>query len=505
VDDEKFPEFDRLVKQLRADGFQLVPIIDAAVKKEEDYPVCEEGKTNGYFCVDDAGEEFVCGVWPGPTYLPDFLRPDVRTWWARKYAMFTDLGIRGFWNDMNEPAIFYTPERLKHVAQQVSTIFSQEHLGMDFLLAAEDLGSLFNRREYFRQFYHTAPDGKQVNHEEIHNLYGFNMVRAAAEGFQDLLPNTRYLLISRSSYAGLHRFAGIWTGDNDSWWEHLLLNIKMLMSLNMVGLLYTGADIGGFGSETSSELMIRWMQFGIFSPLCRNHTWFGARDQEPWRFDDECTGILRDTIRLRYALLPYTYTEYMRAARDLEPLIMPLLLEFEGEPAREIEDQFLYGQSVMVAPVYTANARGRFVHLPECRWLYWKASRYEERQMQVMNPGNYYVQADLQEIPIFLRENHLMPLTEPTNYMGEAPIETLTVIGLVTDEAEYTYYDDDGETFNYRQGQYATLTIRVKRVGAKYEITSQKEESGGFCLPMKSVNCEIYNENGDVYTASLTL
>lgn len=505
IDEEQFPDFDQMIKQLQDDGFQPVPIIDAAVKIEAGYDVCEEGKANGYFCVDEKGDEFVCGVWPGPTYLPDFLRPDVRAWWAQKYVMFTELGIHGFWNDMNEPAIFYTPEHLKYVAQRVNEIFEKEKLGMEFLVATEDLYSIFNRREYFRQFYHTAPDGKQVNHEDVHNLYGFNMVRAAAEGFQDLLPNKRYLLISRSSYAGMQRYAGIWTGDNDSWWEHLLLNIKMLMSLNMIGLLYTGADIGGFGSETSPELMIRWMQFGIFSPLCRNHTWFGARDQEPWSFDDECTAILREAIRLRYALLPYTYTEYMRAARHLEPLIIPLFLEFKTEQAHEIEDQFLYGKSVMAAPVYTANARGRFVYLPECRWLYWKASRYEDRQMEVMEPGNHYVQAGLQDIPIFLRENHLVVLAEPTNYVGEKPVEELTVIGLVTDEAIYTYYDDDGETLDYKQDKYATLTIRVRKAGERYEITCQKDEDNGFRLPVSTVNCELYNERGDIYRASLAV
>jgi len=499
VNESAFPEFTQMVNDLREDGFQSVPIIDAAVKVEDGYNIYEEGKAKQYFCIDADEKEFVCGVWPGSCVLPDFLRSEVRSWWAQHYSMFTESGIHGFWNDMNEPAIFYTPEKLQYVAKRVDEIFHEEiHNGMKFMLATADLGSIFNRREYFRQFHHTTSEGEVVNHENVHNLYGFNMVRSAVEGFETFLPGKRYFLISRSSYAGQHRFSGIWTGDNNSWWEHLLLNIRMLMSLNLSGFLYAGADIGGFGSEISPELMIRWMQTGVFSPLCRNHTWFGARDQEPWAFDDECTSILRHMIRLRYALLPYTYTEYMRAVRDLEPFITPLFVEFKNERAQDIEDQFLYGQSLMVAPIYTPNARGRYVFLPESRWLYWKAACYEDRQMVVMQPGDQYVEAGIHEIPVFLRENHLLVLTEPSNYVGEKPIETLTVVGFVTDNAEFTYYEDDGETLNYQNGAYATLTISIRKEGDTYQVNTGKDERNGWALSVKQLHCEIYDEHGEM-------
>jgi alpha-glucosidase len=510
VNAERFPNFAGLTRDLQAEGIQPVPILDAAVRIETGYDVYDEGVANGYFCTAADGQPFVGGVWPGPSVFPDFLRAEVRAWWADKYRLFTDLGIHGFWNDMNEPAIFYTPEHLEYVGEEVKKVFAQDKMGEEFLTAVGDLASIFNRRDYYKEFYHAQPGGEagggeRINHEQVHNLYGFNMARAAADGLAAQRPGQRYLLISRSSYAGLHRCAGIWTGDNNSWWEHLLLNIKMLASLNMIGLLYSGADIGGFGSNTSSELMIRWTQFGIFSPLCRNHTWLGARDQEPWTFDDECTAIVRDAIRLRYALLPYTYTEYMRAARDLEPLLSPLCFEFEGDRVADVEDQVLYGQSLMLAPIYESNARGRFVHLPHCRWLFWNAARWEDRQMTVLRPGDHYIPVELEETPIFVRENHLLVLAEPGRHVNDRPSERLYVIGLVTEAAEYVYYDDDGATTAYQDGASATLRIRAQKVGREFHLTTEKRDSDGYRLPLKEIHCELYDEQGQMFTTTLTV
>jgi alpha-glucosidase len=502
---ERFPDFKHLIRDLQEQGIQPVPILDAAVKAEEGYDVYDEGIARDYFCTDSDGQPFVGGVWPGPSVFPDFLRPEVRKWWAEKYTMFTDPGIHGFWNDMNEPAIFYTPEHLQFVGEEIAKVFGQDKMGEEFLITADDLSSIFNRREYYTQFYHTQSDGTRINHEDVHNLYGYNMARSAAEGLITQRPGQRYMLISRSSYAGLHRYAGIWTGDNDSWWEHLLLNIKMLASLNMIGLLYSGADIGGFGSNASPEIMIRWMQFGIFSPLCRNHTWLGARDQEPWTFDDECTGILRDVIRLRYALLPYTYTEYMRSTQELQPLLSPLFFEFEGQRAAEVEDQLLYGQSLMIAPMYESNARGRFVHLPQCRWLFWHAARYEDRRMEVLQPGEHYIGADINETPIFVRENRLLVLTDPVSHVHEHPVERLRVIGLVTDTAEYTYYEDDGTTTAYRDGAFATLRIRAQRQGASIQVTAEKIENGDYRLAVNKLHCEVYDESGNTLNITVSI
>ena len=505
LDEEKFPQVPAFVQRLKTQGFRLVPIIDAGVKIEAGYDVFEEGKAKGYFCVDADGQDFVAAVWPGLCHFPDFQRADVREWWGRLYQTFTDAGIEGFWNDMNEPAIFYVPDVLKELRDKIQVTFSKDDLGRELIDTGAELTSIFNRRDYYARFFQRAADGSLVNHENIHNLYAFNMTRGTAEQLARVMPDKRYFLLSRGSYAGLQRFAGIWTGDNSSWWEHLLLNMHMLMSLNVTGFFYVGADIGGFSCEPSAELLVRWMQVGVFSPLYRNHSWFGVRQQEPWAFESDTLSTLRDVIRLRYALLPYMYTEYMRAVRELTPLIAPLAFDFPGARAREVEDQFLFGRSLMIAPVYTPNTTGRFVHLPECRWLHWAAARYEDRTMHIMQPGDYYVSANLHEIPVFLRENQLTVLAEPLSHTGERPLDKLMVIGLVTEQAEFTYYEDDGETYAYRDGQCATLTIRVRRAADGYVVTCEKAEAARYALQVKELICEIYDGDGRLHASTVTV
>ena len=505
LDEEKFPKFPDFVERMKAEGFRLIPIIDAGIKVENGYSVYDEGKAKGYFCHDNTGKDFSAAVWPGLCHFPDFQRPEVRAWWGQLYKQFTDAGIEGFWNDMNEPAIFYVPEVLKDARERMYKILGKENVGRELEIVVEDLTSIFNRREYYSRFYQQDHAGQLVNHEDIHNLYAFNMTRGAAEQLELAMPEKRYFLLSRGSYAGQHRFSGIWTGDNSSWWEHLLVNIKMLMSLNLTGFFYNGADIGGFGSEPSPELVIRWMQLGVFSPLFRNHAWFGVRNQEPWSFDNETTSILRNVLRLRYAFVPYAYSEFMQAARELKPFISPLFMSFRSERVREIEDQFLYGESLMIAPVYTPNARGRFVHLPECRWLYWKAAQYESRDMQVMEAGDYYVQASLHETPIFLRENHMTVLSEPGKHVDEKAVATLKVIGLVSESAEFCYYEDDGQSYDYRQEKYALTTIHVHKNSDGYHISCERDERKGFRSPLREIQCEIYNERGELFKRSLTV
>ncbi len=225
VSDERFPQFETFVKSMKDKGFRLIPIIDAGVKIEQGYDVYEEGIKNDYFCSDVDGNPFVAAVWPGKCHFPDFLNPEVRKWFGLKYKILTDLGIEGFWNDMNEPAIFYSEKGLKEAIELAK---ESEHKNLDiysFFELKDKFNNIMNNLDDHKSFYHQI-DGKQVNHYDVHNLFGYNMTRAASEGFTEIDPNKRFLMFSRASYVGMHRYGGIWTGDNHSWWEHVLLNIK---------------------------------------------------------------------------------------------------------------------------------------------------------------------------------------------------------------------------------------------------------------------------------------
>lgn len=460
VSKERFPDLPALTKEMKEQGIHLVPIIDAGVKIQEGYPVYEEGLEKGYFCKEEDGTPFVGAVWPGRAHFPDMLNPQARRWFGLKYKVLLDMGIDGFWNDMNEPAIFYSEKRLNQVFDEVPALKGQN---LDLEKNNHFLGlvnTLANNPEDYRSFYHEPGNGlPKVRHDKVHNLYGYNMTRAAGEAFEELEPDKRILMFSRSSYIGMHRYGGIWQGDNLSWWSHLLMNVKMMPSLSMCGFLYTGADLGGFGADTTEELLLRWMQFGIFTPLMRNHSAMGTREQEPYRFSNQ--EDLKNIIRLRYCLLPYLYSEYMKAALQDTMLFSPLAFGYpEDSFAVQVEDQLLLGESLMLAPVYQPNATGRYVYLPE-EMLLVTASGPEDMRFEKMSAGHHYVPAAENELIFFVRKGHLLPLAGPAENVKSLDASVLKVIAYpdtgTNAACSYTLYDDDGYEKNYNDPSHLSV------------------------------------------------
>ncbi len=503
VDSKKFHDFRKFVFEMENKGIKLIPIIDPGVKIEKGYDVYEDGIKNVYFCKTENNEYFTAAVWPGLVHFPDFLNSAVQEWWGNLYNKLTCYGITGFWNDMNEPAIFFTKRGLNEIKSEFEKIKNKEDIGFEIFLIKDKFNCLANNIEDYKSFYHTLDNGEKINHNKVHNLYGYKMAEATAKGLKKNLINKRYFLLSRSSYAGLHRFAAIWMGDNQSWWEHILVNIRMLQSLNISGFFYTGADIGGFGSNTSPDLLIRWMQVGIFSPLFRNHSALGTREQEPWAFDKKTKDLLKEIIRFRYALIPYIYSEYIRSIIELKPFIYPLAFAFDDFVCKNIEDQFMFGNSIMVCPIYTQNSYGRFVHLPECKWLLWKVKRYEERELKVYEKGDYFIEADLSEIPIFIKENSLVVLTEPMQYVGEKIIKELTVIAFVSSKVNFCYYDDDGVSYDFENGDFLTINIYIEKKNSDFEICFDIREGTSFRNFITKINFEIYDENGNLHKKTI--
>jgi alpha-glucosidase len=350
-----------------------------------------------------------------------------------------------------------------------------------------------------RSIFHTLDDGRKINHYDVHNLYGTSMVRATSEGLARLNADKRSFVVGRSSYPGLHRYAVLWTGDNSSWWEHMLVQLRMVLSLNMAGFFYCGGDVGGFGGDSSPELCVRWTQLGCFTPLFRNHSTKGSRAQEPWAFDSESLGIMRNFIRVRYAMLPFIYSEYRSAVEHSSPFISPLFLHFGDEAVKEIEDQFMFGSALMVAPVLTQNAHRRFVYLPECRWLQWNIKAWDRREVQVRDPGSYFIAAPLDELPVFLRENSLLPLTEPRRHCGEAISPDLVVIAFVTKQAAFTLIHDDGESLGFSRGETSRLHLSVTKNGDHFSPSVRAENHAACPLPYKKVFFEIYDGTGKLH------
>ena len=430
VDTTRFPDLKAFSERMLKDGIHLVPIVDAGIKVDPGEQVYEEGVKEGVFCTNKEGDLFRGGVWPGMTHFPDFLNPKARKWFGQQYKFYTDKGIEGFWNDMNEPALFYTeytkgPKKLG--------------LALDFIFPRmrKKVKERNLSRDYQSFFHHV--DGKKICHYDVHNIYGSNMIRSTSEGLAELLDH-RYLIFGRSSYIGAGRYGGVWTGDNTSCWEHILLNMRHMASLNMCGFLYCGADTGGFMGNCTRELLLRWLAVSVFTPLMRNHSSMGTRAQEAYRFGD-CEAF-RNVLSLRYRLLPYLYSEYMKAALGSDLYIRPLAFDFpEDQKVSSIEDQLLVGGSIMIAPIVEKDATVRSVYLPEDMIQV----RYDGKDFCCCpcSQGEHQVEVPYDQVVFYIRKGKLLPVGKAVTNSRDVTAEDLELLG---DGDTYELYWDDGIT-----------------------------------------------------------
>ncbi|MCI1859181.1 MAG: glycoside hydrolase family 31 protein [Sporolactobacillus sp.] len=436
-DHTKFPDPPGMLADLRGQGYKVVTIIDPGVKKDKGYAVYDEGLKNGYFVADKNNLPYVNQVWPGDALYPDFSNEKVRTWWAGKQRGLTDAGVAGVWNDMNEPASFNGP-------------------------LPDDL--LFHN------------DGRTTDHREMHNVYGHYMAKATYGGLSKAT-GKRPFVITRACFAGTQKYSTVWSGDNQSLWEHLRMSLPQLMNLGLSGFAFCGTDVGGFGWDCSAELLARWTQVGTFTPLFRNHSSIFTRDQEPWAFDEPTETICRNYIQLRYRLLPYLYDIMHEAEASGLPMIRPLFLHYQDDPKTyQINDEFLCGEQILVAPVVEQGARARLVYLPRGgRWVdYWTKKVYDG--------GQYIVrQAPLELCPLFIRAGSIVPLYPVQQYVGEKTIDTLT-LAIYPPEAghtcRYAHYQDDGESFAYRDGAFNQYKWAIRNDGKTLTIDVHQQHSG---------------------------
>ena len=452
VDEERFPDLKGLAADMQAEGIHLVPIIDAGVKIEDGYSVYEEGVEKNYFCKNAEGGDFVGAVWPGRVHFPDFLQPEARDWFGKKYAVLTEQGIDGFWNDMNEPAIFYTEDRLADTCAEIEKL-TAGNMGIDeyFAFTGMVAGLNGNIGDYDK-FYHNV-NGQMVKHSEVHNLYGMNMTRSANEALREICPDKRTLFFSRSSYVGAHRYGGIWQGDNKSWWSHILQSMQQLPALNMAGFLFTGSDTGGFGCDTTEDLMLRWLQYSLFTPLFRNHSADGTREQELYRFSN--ADAAGNMIRIRYSLVPYLYSEFLKAALQDEMMFRPLAFDFADDAdAKQVDDQLLLGNELMIAPIYKQNAKGRYVYLPEEMMLVRMRSD-EDYETEILPKGHHYVPAELNELVFFIRNQKAIPFAKAAKNTAETDWNTVRLLGY--SGCSYEMYADSGTSPNPED----SLTVSV--------------------------------------------
>ncbi|HZU68981.1 MAG TPA: TIM-barrel domain-containing protein [Ktedonobacteraceae bacterium] len=454
-DAQRFPDPTRMANELHEQGIHLVTIIDPGIKIDDDYSVYRQGMEHDYFCRHEDGKLFTGTVWPGECVFPDFSRSEVRSWWGNLYSGLLDQGVDGIWNDMNEPAL----SNLLSAPDEPSA--HGKTMSNDVLHRAGGDNP-------------TGPDGPPVLHKFFHNAYGMEMARSTFEGLTRLRPDTRPFVLSRSGTGGVQRYAAIWTGDNTSAWDNILMAIPMCLNLSMSGVPFIGMDIGGFWNASNGELLVRFAQLGALLPFCRNHNATGNPDQEPWAFGEPYESAFRAAIEQRYRLLPYIYTLFHEATAQGTPIMRPLYYHYPNdELACDSQDEFLLGDSLLSAPIYEQGATSRNVYLPAGTWFdYWDGTAYP-------GSGTIEVAAPLERWPLFVRGNSILPSGPVMQYTDQRPTDPLTITCYMSGDglASYTLYEDDGSTLAYRKGAFALthISCRVDSDLAAVEIEEQYE------------------------------
>ncbi len=422
-DKKRFPDPKGMIKTLHAKGFKVLTMIDPGIKVDPEYHVYKDGIEKDVFIKYPGGSRFTGPVWPGNCHFPDFTDVKVREWWGKLYKPLLDDGVDAFWNDMNEIAL------------------------ITFLTGTTVPDCILHSFE-----------GNGAEHAQMHNNYGMLMARASTEGIQKLRPGKRPFVLSRSGWAGLQRYAVNWTGDNRSTWDHLRLSVSMLLNLGLSGIPFTGPDIGGFAGKPSPELFARWMQLGAFIPFFRNHTMKGSPDQEPWSFGRKVESICRKYLELRYRLLPYVYTAVWQAHEKGIPIARPLwFMHPHDKNTYDIEDQYLFGDSFLVAPVLHKDQDSRTVYLPDGNdW-------YDYRSNKKYTGGSTItVDAPVDTLPLFVRAGSIIPVWPSQLYVREKSIEELELLVYWSEQkCTSILYEDEGDSTDHTNRNKYRLTEMI--------------------------------------------
>lgn len=465
----RFPDPATLVRDLRENGFRTVAIVDPGVKVDEEYATYRRGLARGAFCRRRDGSLYTLRVWPGETVLPDFQRADVRQWWAEEHDALLEPGIDGIWNDMNEPAGWAADLRFGKLL-------------------------LPYRKQDTRELEQADPvaEGRSLPHEKVRNLYALQECRATRAALEAARPELRPFVLTRSGYAGIQRFAAVWTGDNASRWRDLGRSIPMLLNLSLSGVALCGADIGGFSMSCSAELYARWIQLGALYPFARTHSMWLGRRQDPTAFGARTEAVARAALSLRMRLLPYLYGLLREAELTGTPPWRPLFFEFPDDAASyDIEDQVMLGPSLLVAPVVEKGSERRSVYLPPGNWAAFEEGSLYEGGCRVD------VAAPLEKLPLFVRTPAVLATQSVVQHTGERPAEPLVLDvyaplergayeGRGASACTADVYEDDGETTAYRQGAWALTRVRCETAPATVRLDVEARR-GAFAVAARPV------------------
>ena len=439
INREYFPTFEKMISDFRAQGFHTILITDLHIKKDPDhgYVPYDSGIKGDVFVKNPEGSVFIGKVWPDDSVFPDFTLTRVRDWWGGLYKNFVAMGAAGFWNDMNEPSVFFRADK----TMPLDTV-------------------------------HRLDDGTTIDHRAAHNIFGMENARATYEGLLKLQAGERPFVLTRAAYSGAQRYAATWTGDNSSTWNHLKMSTPMLMSMGISGMPLVGDDIGGFAGSPTPDLLTRWFEVGALNPIYRDHTAKGTADQEPWVHGPEHEAIRRKYIELRYRLLPYLYTAIEETTRTGIPLMRPLFLEYPQATELYGDDRdFLFGRDLFVSPVTTEMVDAEDITLPPGDWYdFWTGQKHAHSEKIQLSPR-------LDEMPLYVRAGAILPMQSVVQNTGETPDGPLQLRVYPGEDCRGSLYEDDGHTFAYQKGEIHRINYSCAVSASSVTITSTIEKN----------------------------
>jgi alpha-glucosidase len=411
-DGENFPDPEAMIKTLKEKGFRIVVILDPGIKVEEGYAPYMEGRAKDLFLKYPDGSDYEGHVWPGWCTFPDFTNPETRAWWSEKMAFYTDLGVDGFWTDMNEPASW---------GQHTPNIVEFDY------------------------------EGQKVSHRKGRNVYGMQMARSTQQGAKDLRENLRPFVLTRSGFAGIQRSAAVWTGDNVANDDHMLLGIRLVNSLGLSGVSFAGYDIGGFDGNTPPSLFARWISIAAFAPLFRSHTMINSTASEPWSFGEEVEEIARNYIKLRYKLLPLFYSAFYQSHLTGLPVAKSLAIDYpfdENIYKASYENQYLCCDSLLIKPVVSFKdvTKG---YLPAGIWYYLYTDKLYFGNQEV------YLDSPLSYLPVFVKGGAILTLQDSKQHTGQIEAGALYIhVYKGSGSTHFIHYEDSGDGYDFQEGAY---------------------------------------------------
>ncbi|MDB5906123.1 MAG: glycoside hydrolase family protein [Massilia sp.] len=430
-DKARFPDPAGMTARLAAMGLKTTVIVDPGIKVEKGYSAYERGVKDDIFIKYPDGAYYTGEVWPGWCHFPDFTSEKGREWWRKEVRTFAAAGVAGLWNDMNEISTW---------GQQMPS-----NVLFDF-------------------------DGSPTTHMQAHNAYALEMVRASYEGMKEAT-GKRPFMLTRAGFAGLQRYSAIWTGDNRAEEDHMLLGVRLLNSLGLSGVPFTGMDVGGFTGVPTQSLFARWMQIGAFTPYFRNHAASDTRSSEPWTYGEDVLDISRNYVNLRYRLMPYLYSAFADASASGEPVMRSLAIDYTHDPKiydQAFQNQYMFGRDFLVAPFQSTREFGK-VYFPAGRWYDLATDAVEEGEREKI------IELNVAKLPVYVRAGSVVPVQSLVQSTAEKPTDTLALhIYKGAAASTSSYYEDDGATFAYQQGVYYKRAISYD--GAARRITIGKVE-----------------------------